>query len=131
MQLPAGTEVTHLINLPLCGSWPGSVSYSIACYTNATIFYNLIAVSQTGPTNWYRRVGGTQAGSWQDWTLTAKKRIWFPMFNGENMAIIKYTSTDPISLCVETSRSGGALNHPYAVGIPYATPSYGTVYQAA
>lgn len=130
IQLPAGTNVTHLVNLPHCGSWLGAVSFSISSVTDATIHSLLIEYDTAVTLRWYRRVGGTQAGNWQNWTLSAQRRIWFPMFNNEMMTIINYTSTNPISLCVETNRNVRPKAHTGTVGIPYGNATYGTQYKA-
>jgi len=132
IQLPAGTNVKHMINLPMSGGWLGSVYVSLATTTaNATV-HELLFIWDNGPETpkRYRRAGGTSAQNWQNWTLTPDARPPWLLYNLESMMTIRYTSSNNISACIETNRNVAARPYPSAPGpisewegtIYYATP---------
>lgn len=130
IQLAPGTNLTELITLPISGGWLGIVAFSLSTGVNATIkSANLYFDEGTG-TKWGRRVGGTQAGNWQNWTLTAHTRPYFWLLKGEGALKINYDATSPISVCIETSRGQLPFAHPRATGIPYGNPANGTIFSA-
>lgn len=130
IQLPAGTDVTHLVNLPLCGSWLGLVSISLITSVNATVHEALLIWDTGLAQRWYRRFGGTQAGNWEEWTLAAQRRPSWWLLQNESLFQINYTASAPISLCVETNRSVTPNAHPQTSGLVLGNQVNGTLYQA-
>jgi len=121
IQLPAGTGVKKCINLPTTGSWLGGVTVSLAVTNaDATILdwlYIWPDATVIG-THYYRRVGGTVGGSFKNWTLSADSRIYRPLYAHETITTVHYTSTNDISLCVETTRSTVfPFPHPQTTGV--------------
>lgn len=113
VQLPPGTNQTRLVNVPHAGSWLGGVVCSIATHSTDAQIHEFIFISSDVPGNpnvkSYRHVGNVAQGAatrgYDEWVLDADSRIWFVLFKGENMAKIRYTSTQEISLNVETTKT--------------------------
>lgn len=112
--LPAGTSVTKQINLPTCGSWAGLVKVALSTHTtNATIAQMLFVYPNHADGKIrYRRTGGTLGGNYQSWTLLADRRVERWLFMNETMMDITYTSTNEISVCIETTRSINPFAYP-------------------
>lgn len=107
LQLPAGTEHTELVAVPMNGTWHGLTRVRIASHTaNFTLHeWIWIDVSQNDTKIRYRRIGppatnrynavikpGQEYGSW-----AAKS---------ESLLKLTYTSTYPISVIYETLKGG-------------------------
>jgi len=127
--LPAGTSVTKQVNLPTCGSWMGLVKVALSTYgSNATIAQMLFIYPNNADNKIrYRRTGGNLAGNYQNWTLAADRRVERWLFQNETMMDITYTSTNEISVCVETTRSINPFAYPSIPATAYPTEmqSYG------
>lgn len=99
IQLPAGTNVTKPINFPSVGSWLGSIGLS-ACSLSQ------INVHALDMYTWY----GSVMSSLGPAQIPAESRkIWFLPENAVK-GNIRYTSTEDVSLLIETSLYG---NVPY------------------
>lgn len=114
VQLPAGTDVTRLVNVPTAGSWLGGVIVSIATHStdaqiHEMIFINDQYVPGNGDVKGYRHVGDVRQGAnnrgYDDWILYGDTMIWFPLYETETMVKLHYTSAQEISLNVETTRT--------------------------
>ena len=106
IQLPAGTDVSHMINFPMAAGWLGGVVVTLCSSVNATV-HEMLFIADYGPSvqKRIRRVGGTSANNWFEWTLGKYSRPpWF-LYNHESMMWINYTSTANISVCIETNRN--------------------------
>lgn len=115
IQLPAGTNVTKLVNIPTAGSWLGAVVVSWATHTSDMTVHEAIFISESVPgnpnVNGYRHVNYDGVGpTFDNWTLEAEKRIYKVMFQSETMFKIRYTSTYDVSVCVETSQTAWKSN---------------------
>jgi hypothetical protein len=105
--LPAGTNVTKHINLPTCGNWLGLVRLSLSTFgANATV-HSWLIIYPNNPDNKirWRRTGGTVSNDFKNWTLTKDTRVVRWLVQNETMTTINYTSTNDISLCIETTRT--------------------------
>jgi hypothetical protein len=104
--LSPGTNVIRHFNLPKCGSWLGAVTVSLSTYsTSATINEWLFINPDVGDGKIrYRRTGGTLAGNFFDGPIAPDNRGSRGLYMGESLMRIKYTSTNDISVCIETSR---------------------------
>lgn len=99
IQLPAGTNVTKPINFPSVGSWLGKVAISVCSLSNVNI-HSFKTYTWTGAVMSDRGPVQVPAES---------RKIWFL----EEFAVkgnITYTSTEDVSLLIETSLYG---NLPY------------------
>lgn len=106
IQLPAGTNVTHPINLPTCGYWQGLVRVSLTSSASATIHeWLIIYPSHPDGKIRYRRTGGTTGNNFTNWTLQPDQRPARWLAIGETMMTVRYTATAPISVCYETTRT--------------------------
>lgn len=125
INLPAGTSVTKQINLPTCGSWMGLVKVSLSTHTtNATIAQMLLIYPNNADNKIrYRRTGGTLGGNYQNWTLSADRRLERWLFANETLMDITYTSTNEISVCIETTRSINPFTYPSIPVSAYPTES--------
>lgn len=105
----------------------GLVKVALSTHTtNATIAQMLfIYPNHTDGKIRYRRTGGNLAGNYQSWTLSADRRVERWLFEHETLMNITYTSTNEISVCVETTRSINPFTYP---SIPVA--AYPTEQQA-
>ncbi len=111
VQLPAGTNVTKLINFPTAGSWLGAVVVSWATHTTNLTVHEAIFINEFVPGNpnvkGYRHVNLDGVGpTFDNWTLPAESRAWKVMFAGENMFKLRYTATNEVSVSVETTQTG-------------------------
>lgn len=123
IQLPAGTNIKKAVNLPVTGGWVGACTVSLAVTgADATIheWYMIWPDAHTVGTHFYRRVGGTIAQNWKEWTLKADSRQYRGLYAHEQLTTISYTSTNDISLCVETTRSATPTAHPDKAGEAFA-----------
>lgn len=116
IQLPPGTNVTKMINVPTGGSWLGGVNISIATHTaNATIhewiFINEFMPTQPTKTG-YRHLDivGDNTNGFDNWVLPKETRPYKVLFIGESMMKLRYTSTYEISVCIETSNTAWRSN---------------------
>lgn len=110
VQLPAGTNVTKLINIPTAGSWLGAVVVSWATHTTSMTVHEAIFISETVPGNpnvkGYRHSNYDGVGpTFDNWTLPAETRIWKVLFASESMFKLRYTATNEVSVNIETSQS--------------------------
>lgn len=116
--LPAGTSVHKVVNLPTSGDWQGLVKASLATTDSNASIAEWLFIYPNNPDGKirYRRTGGTVASpvanSFKNWTLTPQQRITRWLTAGENLMTIRYTSTQDISLSIETTRSITPY-HPY------------------
>lgn len=122
IQLPSGTNMKKCINLPKAGGWLGGVNVSLSV-TGADASIQQWLLVYPDPANngnkWYRRVpptGGPYTTNYENWTLSQDTRAWNGTFAGECLNIVWYTSTNDISLCIETTRSYSPPNHPRITG---------------
>lgn len=117
IQLPAGTNVTKLVNIPTAGSWLGAVVVSWATHTADMTVHEAIFISELVPgnpnVNGYRHVNYDGIGpTFDNWTLPAEWRAWKVLFAGESMFKLRYTSTHEVSVTVETTQTAWSTN-PY------------------
>lgn len=109
IQLPAGTNVTKLINIPPAGSWLGSVVVSWCTHTSSMTVHKAIFITEGVPGNpnikGYRHVNYDGVGpTFDEWVLPAEARIWRLMFATESMFKLQYTSTYDVSVLIETKQ---------------------------
>lgn len=117
IQLPAGTNVTKLINFPTAGSWLGAVVVSWCTHTSDMTVHEAVFISESVPgnpnVNGYRHVNYDGEGpTFDDWVLPAEWRVWKVMFESENMFKLTYTSTYEVSVSIETTQTAWQTN-PY------------------
>lgn len=119
IQLPAGTNVTKLINIPTAGSWLGAVVVSWATHTADMTVHEAIFINEFVPGNpnvkGYRHVdyAGAVGTDFDNWVLSKDTRIWKTLFEGESMFKLRYTATNEVSVNVETTRtSWKAVTYP-------------------
>lgn len=110
VQLPAGTNVTKLITLPTAASWLGAVVVSWATHTASMTVHEAIFISELVPGNsnvkGYRHVNYDGVGpTFDEWTLPAEIRAWKVLFATEGMFKIRYTSSNEVSVSVETTQT--------------------------
>lgn len=110
VQLPAGTNVTKLINIPTAGAWLGAVVVSWATHTSSMTVHEAIFISETVPGNpsvkGYRHVNADGIGpTFDNWTLAAEARIYKVLFASESMFKLRYTASNEVSVNIETSRT--------------------------
>jgi hypothetical protein len=107
INLPAGTNVTKHLALPKAGGWLGYVQVSISTYgTAGTINEWLFINPDVGDGKIrYRRTGGTLAGNFFDGPLPVDQRGSRGLYKGESLMRIKYTLTNDLTVCIETTRS--------------------------
>jgi hypothetical protein len=115
VQLPPGTNETKLINFPTAGSWLGAVVVSWATHTDDMTVHEAIFISEAVPGNpnvkGYRHVNYDGVGpTFDEWTLPAEWRIWKVMFASETMFKLTYTSTQEVSVTVETTQTAWRTN---------------------
>lgn len=110
VQLPAGTNVTKLINIPTAGSWLGAVVVSWATHTTSMTVHEAIFISESVPGN--PNVKGYRHGNYDgvgptfdNWTLPADTRIWKVLFASESMFKLRYTASNEVSVNIETTQS--------------------------
>lgn len=110
VQLPAGTNVTKLINIPTAGSWLGAVVVSWATHTTSMTVHEAIFISESVPGN--PNVKGYRHGNYDgvgptfdEWTLPADTRIWKVLFASESMFKLRYTASNEVSVNIETTQS--------------------------
>lgn len=138
LNLAAGTNVTKHFALPKCGAWVGAETVSLSTFsTDATIISWLFLYPDAGDSKIrVRRTGGDTGNNFQNWTLPKNVRYSRGLYAGESLMTINYTSTNDISVCVETTRSLTPTTYPAipvssgsgnAIGIP-AYPIAGKVY---
>ncbi len=105
--LPAGTSKTEPINLPMSGNWCGLTRVGITTQvSNATILeWVFIQPNVPGGKTWYRRTNISSANNWYNGTLIphVEQSRW--LFQGECIMRLSYTSTQPIAVVFETTRS--------------------------
>lgn len=115
IQLPSGTAVTKLVNIPTCGAWLGGVVISICSSSSITGItwqvLNPYVVSGSTHYTGYRKLGSA-SGSTTNWSLSADTRLYRILFQRETMVKILYTCSSDVSLCIETTRSDWEPN-PY------------------
>ncbi len=114
LNLPAGTNITKHFALPKCGAWVGAESVSLSTFgANATIISWLFLYPDAGDGKIrVRRTGGTTGNNFQNWTLNKDTRCTRGLYAGESLMTINYTSTNDISVCVETTRSLTPTTYP-------------------
>lgn len=114
INLASGTSVTRHFVLPKCGSWAGSVNVSLTTFgASATVNEWLFINPDTGDGKIrYRRTGGTLGGNFFNGPLAADSRGSRGLYKGESLMRITYTSTNEISLCIETTRTVTPPNYP-------------------
>lgn len=95
IRLPAGTNVTAPINYPSVGSWLGSVGLSVCSLSQLNI-HSFNTYDWTGRI--VNDLGPAQVPA-------ESRKIWFPPDNSVK-ANITYTSTEEVSLLIETSLYG-------------------------
>lgn len=110
IQLPAGTDVTKLVNVPSAGSWLGAVVVSWCTHTSDMTVHEAIFISELVPGNpnvkGYRHVNYDGVGpTFDEWTLPAEARIHKVLFTHESMFKIRYTSTYDVSVMIETTQT--------------------------
>lgn len=111
IQLPAGTNITKLINLPQAGGWLGSVICGIATHTTDASIHEWMFINEWIPSQptkkGYRHVdyAGNMGAGFDNWTLVKDVRCYKVLFTGESMMKIRYTSTNEISVNVETTHT--------------------------
>lgn len=111
VQLPAGTNITKLINIPTAGSWLGAVVVSFATHTADMTVHEAIFINEFVPGNpnvkGYRHVdyAGAVGTDFDNWTLAKETRIWKVLFAGESMFKLRYTSTYEVSVNIETTHT--------------------------
>jgi len=117
IQLPAGTNLTKLINIPTAGSWLGAVVVSWATHSANMTVHSAIFIFKIVPGNvnvkGYRHVNYDGVGpTFDEWTLNAETRVYKVLFRGESLFKINYTSTNDVSVTIETSHTAWKTN-PY------------------
>lgn len=95
IQLPAGTNITKPINFPSVNGWLGSVALSM-CSLSSTNIHSL---------NLYTWQGSVITNLGPSGIPAESRKIWFLPDNAVK-ANIRYTSTEDISLLIETSLYG-------------------------
>lgn len=108
IQLPSGTNVTKIINIPTAGSWLGSVVVSWCTHTTSMTVHKAMFISELVPGNaavkGYRHVNYDGIGpTFDEWVLPAETRIWKVMFASESMFKINYTCSNDVSVTIETT----------------------------
>lgn len=104
---PAGTEQTHLITLPVSGSWCGLTRARISTHTANAVLHQWEYISNidTGPKIAFRRVGpGPGSQNWYNFTLYKEQELGWWSRGSESLLKITFTSTYPISLNWESTR---------------------------
>lgn len=114
LTLPAGTNVTKHFNLPRCGSWLGAVTVSLSTYGSSATINEWLFINPHGGDGKirYRRTGGTLAGNFFDGPIAADNRGSRGLYKDESLMRIKYTSTNDISVCIETTRLMTPTSYP-------------------
>lgn len=117
IQLPAGTDVTKLINFPTAGAWLGAVVVSWCTHTTNMTVHEAIFINEFVPGNsgvkGYRHVNYDGTGTtFDEWILPAEQRIWKGTFAGETMFKLNYTCTNEVSVSIETT-SNQWISVPY------------------
>lgn len=114
LDMPAGTDVTKQFNLPVCGGWVGAMVLTFTTTTtDATIHSWLLMYPNQGDGKIrVRRTGGTTGNNFQEWTLGKNQRLGRGLYKGETMTTINYTSSNDLSLCIETTRGLTPSNYP-------------------
>ena len=97
LMLPAGTNITKLINLPLSGGWNGSVKISLV--SNASITVNTMQLKRDAAAS-----GIISRSVSTPFTIDADERSEFILQTYESMLYITYTCTSDVSLCIESKR---------------------------
>lgn len=128
IQLPTGSNLTHVICLPKSGGWVGMVGFGLSSAANATIKSATLYYDEGGVPLWGRRVGGTSAGNWQNWTLPQYSRYFWRLLAGESVLKLNYDATSTLSVNIETNRSLIPAAHPKVAG-NYGTPTTGVIFQ--
>jgi hypothetical protein len=111
IQLPAGSNITKLVNVPTGGAWLGGVNISIATHTTDATIHEWIFINEVMPSQptkiGYRHVDvlGVSAGGFDNWTLKKETRPYKVLFIGESLMKLRYTSTYEISVNIETSNT--------------------------
>ncbi len=110
IQLPAGTNVTKLITLPTAGSWLGAVVVSWVTHTTSMTVHEAILITENVPGNpsvkGYRHSNYSGTGpTFDEWTLPAETRVWKVLFDSEEMFKLRYTSSNEVSVSIETTQT--------------------------
>ena len=114
INLSAGTNVTKHYALPKCGSWAGAITVSLSTFgSSATVHEWLFIYPDAGDGKIrYRRTGGTLAGNFFDGPLPVDSRGSRGLYKGESLMRIRYTTTNDISMCIETTRTLTPASYP-------------------
>lgn len=124
VQLPAGDDITKLVNLPTAGSWLGSVVVSWVTHTTDLEVHEAIFIQEWVPGNpnvkGYRHVNYDGVGpTFDEWILPAETRVWKTLFAGESQFKMRYTSANEVSVNIETTRTAWqSLNYPQYSATP-------------
>jgi hypothetical protein len=140
--LEPGTAVRRVLNLPTGGGWLGLVKVSLVTVTASASIEEWLFIY---PNHFdgkirYRRTGGVAASppsnGFKNWTLAPHIRPIRWLAAGESLMTIKYTATEDISVCIETTRSIETSPYPAipvssgeanAIAVP-GDPNNGVVY---
>lgn len=104
---PAGTGVTQFRALPLSGSWCGLTRVRLATHTSAATLHEWLFIWSNAPSNrnYYRRTSTSTANNWYNGTLVPDKEELRWLGQNESLMRLTYTSSQEISVVVETTRS--------------------------
>jgi len=106
LQLPAGSARTELVALPLSGGWCGLTRVRISTHTTSATLHEWLLIWPNAPGNktWYRRTG-LPANNWYNMSLAPDTEQLRWLAQNESLMKLTYTSTNPISVVFETTRS--------------------------
>jgi len=107
LELPAGTSVTKQITLPTCGAWMGLVRVRISTWGADATLHEWLFIWPNGPDNKtrYRRTSTASTNNWYNNSLKKDQEQLRWLAQNESIMRLTYTSTNPISLAWETTRS--------------------------
>jgi len=107
IQLPAGTEHTEIIAIPMNGTWHGLTRVRVSSHTaNFTMHeFIFIDVSQNDTKVRYRRVGPPANNRYNNVVKPGQEIGWWAA-KSESLLKLTYTSTYPISVIYETLNGG-------------------------
>jgi hypothetical protein len=110
IQLPGGTDVTKLINIPTAGAWLGGVVVSWCTHTTDMTVHEAIWINEFVPGNpnvkGYRHANLSGEGpTFDEWVLPAETRIWKVLFAGETMFKLRYTCENDVSVSIESTQT--------------------------
>lgn len=117
--LPAATNKTTLINLPLAGGWNGGVVFSLFNASVQITLHNLQFIrdglGQFGPVIYRTALESSYGGQFDGvvfppggypYNIPVGLRPYWAAAQYESMVKIQYTCTQKVGVCIETSRAG-------------------------